>query len=143
MGILTKMLGTKTFLLLALSVLGYSMPQPELRIIIHLHQDNFQPGPVQPRGPRGYEGGLDHPARQPRGTRRYGYGSLYENGSDYSDDDVAADDLGVIDNAAVDEFANDKAVADTESAEAMDGGQGSDYCGSDYSQGSDYCGKRN
>ena len=44
-------------------------------------------------------------------------------------DDEAADDLGVIDNAAVDEFANDKAVADTESAEAMDGGQGSDYCG--------------
>merc|ERR1712215_52211 len=112
MGILTKMLGMKTFLLLTLSVLGYSMPQPELRIIIHLHQDNFQPGPVQPRGPRGYEGGLDHPARQPRGPRRYGYGSLYENGSDYGDDD---------------EFANDKAVADTESAEAMDGGQGSDY----------------
>merc|ERR1719244_1905806 len=50
----------KTFLLLTLSVLGYSMPQPELRIIIHLHQDNFQPGLVQPRGPRRYEGGQDY-----------------------------------------------------------------------------------
>merc|ERR1712055_1140763 len=43
MGILTKMLGTKIFLLLSLSVLGHSVPQPELRIIIHLH--DFQPQP--------------------------------------------------------------------------------------------------
>merc|ERR1712212_1101422 len=46
MGILAKMLGTKIFLLLSLSVLGYSIPQPEMKIIIHLHQDEFQPGPA-------------------------------------------------------------------------------------------------
>merc|ERR1711887_525386 len=67
MGILTKMLGLKIFLLLTLSVLGYSMPQPELRIIIHLHGvDNFQPGPA-------------------RGSPR---GRSIEGGSDYSDDDA-------------------------------------------------------
>merc|ERR1711887_508967 len=67
MGILTKMLGMKIFLLLSLSVLGYSMPQPELRIIIHLHGvDNFQPGPA-------------------RGSPR---GRSIEGGSDYSDDDA-------------------------------------------------------
>merc|ERR1712215_435431 len=67
MGILTKMLGTKIFLLLSLSVLGFSMPQPELRIIIHLHGvDNFQPGPA-------------------RGSPR---GRSIEGGSDYSDDDA-------------------------------------------------------
>merc|ERR1712055_404521 len=69
--ILTKMLGMKIFLLLSLSVLGYSMPQPELRIIIHLHGvDNFQPGPA-----RGSPGG-----------RRI------EGGSDYSDDDAESVD---------------------------------------------------
>ena len=41
-------------------------------------------------------------------------------------DDEAADDLGVIDTAAEYVSANDKAVADTESAEARDGGLGSD-----------------
>ena len=60
------MLGTKIFLLLSLSVLGNSIPQPEFRIHIHLHQDNFQPGPA--RGPtsnilpagRPAEGGNDY-----------------------------------------------------------------------------------
>merc|ERR1712055_423410 len=71
MGILTKMLGMKIFLLLSLAVLGYSMPQPELRIIIHLHGvDNFQPGPA-------------------RGSPR---GRSIEGGSDYSDDDAEAVD---------------------------------------------------
>merc|ERR1711970_869085 len=76
MGILTKMLGTKIFLLLSLSVLGgYSMPQPELRIIIHLHGvDNFQPGPA-------------------RGSPR---GRSIEGGSDYSDDDAETVDEAVV-----------------------------------------------
>merc|ERR1711887_154311 len=75
MGILTKMLGMKIFLLLSLSVLGYSMPQPELRIIIHLHGvDNFQPGPA-------------------RGSPR---GRSIEGGSDYSDDDAETVDEAVI-----------------------------------------------
>ena len=35
------------------------MPQPELRIIIHLHQDNFQPGPVGNRiMPAGKDAGM-------------------------------------------------------------------------------------
>merc|ERR1712212_1257434 len=75
MGILTKMLGTKIFLLLSLSVLGYSMPQPEMRIIIHLHYDDFQPGPAHgPETDSDFRGGL------PVGRRRF------EVGSDYSDD---------------------------------------------------------
>merc|ERR1712055_186292 len=78
--ILTKMLGMKIFLLLSLSVLGYSMPQPELRIIIHLHGvDNFQPGPA-------------------RGTPR---GRSIEGGSDYSDDDAEPVDEAVIPNGDV------------------------------------------
>merc|ERR1711970_1005686 len=63
MGILTKMLGMKIFLLLSLSVLGYSIPQPEMKIIIHLHYDDFQPGPVrgpEPVGRRRFEGGFDY-----------------------------------------------------------------------------------
>merc|ERR1712236_51611 len=76
----TKMLGMKIFLLLTLSVLGYSMPQPELRIIIHLHGvDNFQPGPA-------------------RGSPR---GRSIEGGSDYSDDDAEAVDEDVIPNGDV------------------------------------------
>merc|ERR1711970_270469 len=82
MGILTKMLGTKIFLLLSLSVLGgYSMPQPELRIIIHLHGvDNFQPGPVGNR--------IVNPIRlKGPGTMRR-RPRIYEKGTDYSDDDA-------------------------------------------------------
>merc|ERR1712183_940218 len=63
MGILTKMLGMKIFLLLSLSVLGYSIPQPELKIIIHLHYDDFQSGPArgpEPVGRRRFEGGFDY-----------------------------------------------------------------------------------
>merc|ERR1739846_220046 len=63
MGILTKMLGTKIFLLLSLSVLGYSIPQPEMKIIIHLHYDDFQSGPArgpEPVGRRRFEGGFDY-----------------------------------------------------------------------------------
>ena len=81
--ILTKMLGTKIFLLLGLSVLGNSIPQPELRIHIHLHQDDFQPGPA--RGPTPnighvgnrivtFPGGADYPSRQ-----------FFKAGSDYGD----------------------------------------------------------
>merc|ERR1712212_1071798 len=78
MGILTKMLGTKIFLLLSLSVLGYSIPQPELKIIIHLHYDDFQPGPVNLQGFQG--------RRRPS--------IVPEAGFDYSDDqeDSGADD---------------------------------------------------
>ena len=77
------MLGTKIFLLLGLSVLGNSIPQPELRIHIHLHQDDFQPGPA--RGPTPnighvgnrvvtFPGGADYPSRQ-----------FFKAGSDYGD----------------------------------------------------------
>merc|ERR1739846_45516 len=78
MGILTKMLGTKIFLLFSLSVLGYSIPQPEMKIIIHLHYDDFQPGPA--RGP------------EPVGRRRF------EGGFDYSDDEEETVDEAVIPN---------------------------------------------
>merc|ERR1719222_412357 len=66
------MLGMKIFLLLSLSVLGYSMPQPEMKIIIHLHYDDFQPGPAS--GPEAGFGIL------PVGRRRF------EGGSDYRED---------------------------------------------------------
>merc|ERR1739844_181302 len=54
--------------LLSLSVLGYSIPKPELKIIIHLHYDDFQPGPARgselgslpPVGRRGFEAGFDY-----------------------------------------------------------------------------------
>merc|ERR1712183_1229861 len=81
MGILTKMLGMKIFLLLSLSVLGYSRPQPELKIIIHLHYDDFQPGPA--RGP------------EPVGRRRF------EGGFDYSDDEAETVDEAVIPNEEI------------------------------------------
>merc|ERR1711970_1300252 len=105
MGILTKMLGTKTFLLLTLSVLGYSMPQPELRIIIHLHQDNFQPGPVgnrivsasKQRGPS-YDLG---PVSYDFGSVMTSYPRRYEGGQDYSDDDADTVDQDVIPNKDV------------------------------------------
>merc|ERR1712212_270818 len=85
MGSLTKMLGTSIFLILSLSVLGYSMPQPEMRIIIHLHYDDFQPGP--PRGPQpnmGYVG-----KRRPEG------------GFDYSDDEDETVDEAAIPNEEI------------------------------------------
>merc|ERR1739844_61228 len=81
MGILTKMLGTKIFLLLSLSVLGYSIPQPEMKIIIHLHYDDFQSGPA--RGP------------EPVGRRRF------EGGFDYSDDEEETVDEAVIPNEQI------------------------------------------
>ena len=40
------MLGTKIFLFLGLSVLGYTKPQPELKIILHFHQNDFEAGPA-------------------------------------------------------------------------------------------------
>merc|ERR1719244_1985634 len=65
------------------------MPQPELRIIIHLHQDNFQPGPGN-GGNRIVTGNLT-----PRGHRED------ELGSDYSDDDADTVDEDVIPNKDV------------------------------------------
>merc|ERR1712002_185705 len=44
MGSLIKMLGTKIFLILSLSVLSYTRPQPEMKIIIHFHQNDFEAG---------------------------------------------------------------------------------------------------
>merc|ERR1712215_143470 len=160
MGILTKMLGTKTFLLLTLSVLGFSMPQPELRIIIHLHGvDNFQPGPAREiEVPRMR---MNNPFGSPRGPR-------IEGGQDYSDDDADTVDEDVIPNKDVipneDEIPDgnvmmgevelDKDVSGSGDQsgrtkvveagddysdqripaknEARDGGQGSDYCAVDY-----------
>merc|ERR1711970_984064 len=46
MGSLIKMLGVKIFLILSLSVLGYTKPQPELKIILHFHQNDFEAGPA-------------------------------------------------------------------------------------------------
>merc|ERR1712055_543996 len=82
MGIRTKMLGTKTFLLLSLSVLGYSVPQPELRIHIHLHQDDFQPGPA--RGPTSNIGTLPFPGGYPGGRPAIGE-TDYTDYGDYGD----------------------------------------------------------
>merc|ERR1712002_1226230 len=90
MGILTKMLGTNIFLLLSLSVLGYSIPQPELRIIIHLHQDDFQPGPA-----RGSEFGFRGSLPVDVGRRRF------EAGFDYSDDEAETVDEAVIPNEEI------------------------------------------
>merc|ERR1719222_457582 len=81
------MLGMKIFLLLSLSVLGYSMPQPEMKIIIHLHYDDFQPGPAS--GPEAGFGAL------PVGRRRF------EGGSDYSEDEVETEDEDVIPNEEI------------------------------------------
>ena len=38
------MLGMKIFLVLTLSALGYTKPQPEFRIILHFHPNDFQAG---------------------------------------------------------------------------------------------------
>merc|ERR1711875_89115 len=84
MGILTRMLGTKIFLLLGLSVVGNSIPQPELRIHIHLHQDDSLPGPA--RGPTPnighvgnrvgtFPGGADYPSRKFSGSDYGDYGN--------------------------------------------------------------------
>merc|ERR1712002_319218 len=47
MGILKKMLGMKIFLILCLSVLSYTRPQPEFKIIIHFHPEPYQPPPAR------------------------------------------------------------------------------------------------
>merc|ERR1711970_667054 len=86
MGILTKMLGTKIFLLLSLTALGYSIPQAELRIIIHLHQDDFQPGPA-----RGSEFGHFRESEFNPFLGSQG-GRGFEAGSDYSDDEEETDE---------------------------------------------------
>merc|ERR1712002_124048 len=44
MGSLIKMLGMKIFLILSFSVLSYTRPQPEMKIIIHFHQNDFEAG---------------------------------------------------------------------------------------------------
>merc|ERR1712212_567337 len=115
MGSLTKMLGTSIFLILSLSVLGYSMPQPEMRIIIHLHYDDFQPGPV--RGPQpnfGYVG-----KRRPEG------------GFDYSDDEEETVDEAAIPNEEIeveeDEEEEDGSGSDDQSGEAKIVEAGDDY----------------
>ena len=38
------MLGMKIFLVLTISVLGYTKPQQELKIILHFHSNDFQAG---------------------------------------------------------------------------------------------------
>merc|ERR1711942_665038 len=108
--ILKKMLGMKVFLILCLSVLSYSRPQPEFKIIIHFHPEPYQPppargGPVggvidQPgpvHGESGLHGGFPYnPSpynRSPyltseRRSRRMGGAPLArESGFDYSDDE--------------------------------------------------------
>jgi len=112
--ILTKMLGMKIFLLLSLSVISYSVPQPELRIIIHLHQDNFQPGPVGNRilNPNKHP---STPARRDgrRPSKNFESEIIYapeqyimnienpEPGNDYSDDKVETVDENVMPNEDV------------------------------------------
>merc|ERR1711862_916339 len=66
MGILKKMLGMKVFLILCLSVLSYSRPQPEFKIIIHFHPEPYQPPPAR-GGPVGV-GRIDSPAPRPVGV---------------------------------------------------------------------------
>merc|ERR1739846_30749 len=46
MGSLIKMLRMKIFLILGLSVLGYTKPQPEFKIILHFHQNDFEAEPA-------------------------------------------------------------------------------------------------
>merc|ERR1739844_369105 len=59
MGSLIKMLGMKIFLLLSLSELGYPKPQPELKIILHFHQNDFEAEPAgAPHGK--HEAGFDY-----------------------------------------------------------------------------------
>merc|ERR1711982_241496 len=102
MGILKKMLGMKVFLILCLSVLSYSRPQPEFKIIIHFHPEPYQPpparggpvgvGPVEPRSMNAYQPG---PVRgesvggSPWAERRRMGGAPFarESGFDYSDDE--------------------------------------------------------
>merc|ERR1719312_1949879 len=101
----------KVFLILCLSVLSHSRPQPEFKIIIHFHPEPYQPppargGPVggvidQPgpvRGESGLHGGFPYnPSpynRSPyltseRRSRRMGGAPLArESGFDYSDDEA-------------------------------------------------------
>merc|ERR1711942_128043 len=63
MGILKKMGGMKVFLILCLSVLSYSRPQPEFKIIIHFHPEPYQPPPA--RGGPGGDGRIDSPPPPP------------------------------------------------------------------------------
>ena len=60
------MLGMKIFLILCLSVLSYSRPQPEFKIIIHFHPEPYQPPPAR-GGPVGV-GRIDSPAPRPVGV---------------------------------------------------------------------------
>merc|ERR1712002_533985 len=124
MGILTKMLGTKIFLLLSLSVLGYSIPQPELRIIIHLHYDDFQPGPA-----RGFQPPME-------GRRRPSivpetYVTVPEAGFDYSDDEAETVDKAVNPNEKIevgeDEEEEDGSGLDDQPVEPQTEEAGDDY----------------
>merc|ERR1711942_373701 len=99
MGILKKMLGMKIFLILCLSVLSYSRPQPEFKIIIHFHPEPYQPPPAR-GGPVGV-GRIDSPAPRPVGVgpaepRRMGGAPFArESGFDYSDDEEETEDEAV------------------------------------------------
>merc|ERR1712212_584026 len=128
MGSLTKMLGTSIFLILSLSVLGFSIPQPEMRIIIHLHYDDFQPGPV--RGPQpniGYVG-----KRRP-GIVPETYLTVPEGGSDYSDDDIETEDEDVIPNEEIELVGEDEEEEDGSGLDDQPVEPQAEEAGDDYS----------
>merc|ERR1711942_59860 len=153
MGILKKMLGMKIFLILCLSVLSYSRPQPEFKIIIHFHPEPYQPppargGPVggvidQPgpvRGESGLHGGFPY-NRSPyltserRSTRMGGAPLARESGFDYSDDEEETEDEAVTPTAEdIEEdieVGDDKDVQD-ESEPADQSGTTTTEAGQDY-----------